>query len=59
MIDTMTLYSRQRGTLPDRYWNQLNGRTAMENYNDFKSSQIQNREPEEPELHIRVEVKKK
>ena len=32
----MTILSRQRGTLPDRYWYQLNGKSATENYIDQK-----------------------
>lgn len=32
----ITALSRQRGTLPDRYWYQLNGKTAAENYADQK-----------------------
>lgn len=34
--DQSTLLSRQRGTLPDRYWNQLNGKSAQENYQEQK-----------------------
>lgn len=32
--DQTTLLSRERGTLPDRYWNQLNGKSAMENWKE-------------------------
>ena len=30
--DQSTLLSRQRGTLPDKFWYQLNGKSATENY---------------------------
>ena len=33
-LDQTTLLSRERGTLPDRYWNQLNGKSAMENWKE-------------------------
>lgn len=49
----MTSLSRQRGTLPDRYWYQLNGKTATENYADQK----QPTEEDEEELIITSEVK--
>ena len=48
----MTTLSRQRGMLPDRYWYQLNGKTATENY----SNQKQPAEDDE-ELIIASEVK--
>ena len=60
MIVNTNFQSHQMGTLPDKYWNQLNGRSASENYADFKQSQFQNTEAEEePEFHITFEVKKK
>ena len=34
--DKTTLLSWQRGTLPDCYWYQLNGKSATENYADQK-----------------------
>ena len=36
--DKATILSWQRGTLPDRYWYQLNGKKAVENYTDQKKS---------------------
>ena len=30
--DQNTLLSRQRGTLPDKFWYQLNGKSAQENF---------------------------
>ena len=32
MCDKTTLLSRERSTLPNRYWNQLNGKSIMENW---------------------------
>ena len=52
--DKTTIHSRQRGTLPDRYWYQLNGRSAAENY----AEQKQPTEDDE-ELIITSEVKVK
>ena len=34
--DQTTLLSRSQGTLPDKYWHQLNGKTAQENYLEEK-----------------------
>lgn len=31
MLDS-TIYARSSGKLPDRYWYQLNGKAAQENY---------------------------
>lgn len=31
-MNFMTGYARSLGTLPDRYWYQLNAKTAQENY---------------------------
>lgn len=31
-MDLSTYLSYQRGTLPSRYWNQLNDKSAIENY---------------------------
>ena len=33
------LYAREMGKVPDRYWYALNGKSASENYADFKRSQ--------------------
>ena len=30
----------QNGKMPDRYYNQLNGRTAQENYKRFKKRRV-------------------
>ena len=50
----MTTLSRQRGMLPDRYWYQLNGRSAAENYADQKLPA-----EDDEELIITSEVKLK
>ena len=36
--DQNTLLSRERGTLPDKFWYQLNGKSAQENYRRLKMS---------------------
>ena len=36
--DQSTLLSRQRGTLPDKFWHQLNGKSAQENYMEQKAN---------------------
>ena len=53
ITDTSTLLSRMRGTLPDRYWNQLNGRSAVENYTEQKQAMTEN---DTEELIITSEV---
>ena len=57
--DQSTLLSRQRGTLPDKYWYQLNGRSAQENYIDQKEKMYADLIEEADELHIISEVKLK
>jgi hypothetical protein len=52
--DKTTLLSWQRGTLPDRYWYQLNGKSAAENYTDQKQPA-----EDDEELIITSEVKLK
>ena len=34
-MDLMTKLSYERGTLPDRFWYQLNGKSAQENYREI------------------------
>ena len=59
--DQSTLLSRQRGTLPDKFWYQLNGKSAMENYIDQKARIYEKlTEPDgdgDDELYITSEVK--
>ena len=50
--DKTTILSRQRGTLPERYWYQLNGKSAAENYADQKQPA-----EDDEELIIASEVK--
>lgn len=52
--DKTTILSRQRDMLPDRYWYQLNGRSAAENYADQKQPA-----EDDEELIITSEVKLK
>ena len=57
--DQSTLLSRQRGTLPDKFWYQLNGRSAQENDIDQKDRMFADLTEEADELHIISEVKLK
>lgn len=54
-MNLITKLSYERGTLPDRYWYQLNGRSAQENYNN----QILMRQDDEEEVIIKSEVRVK
>ena len=56
--DQTTLLSRERGTLPDRYWNQLNGKFAMENWKEQREQILSELEEEDSDLfRIVSEVK--
>lgn len=60
MTDINTLFSRGCGKMPDRYWYQLNGRSAMENWKEQREHFTT--EPEEENeyaVHFIYEVKKK
>ena len=55
--DRSTLLSRERGTLPDRYWYQINGKSAQENYAEQKQRILAElTEEEEDSVHITSEV---
>ena len=54
-MDYTTYLSHQQGTLPLRYWYQLNGRSATENYMEQRLEQPD----DEKEVVIRSEVKVK
>lgn len=51
-MNLITKLSYERGTLPDRYWYQLNDQSAQANYNE----QILMRQDDEEEIVIRSEV---
>lgn len=51
-MDITTKFAYRQGMLPDRYWYQLNGKSAQENYND----QILMRQDDEEEVVIKSEV---
>ena len=51
-MDISTIFAYQQGMLPDRYWYQLNGRSATENYIEQR---LELRDDEE-EVIIRSEV---
>ena len=59
--DQNTLLSRERGTLPDKFWYQLNGKSAQENYMDQKAriyeKLIEPDDDGDDELYITSEVK--
>ncbi len=58
--DRSTLLSRERGTLPDRYWYQINGKSAQENYAEQKQRILAElTEEEEDSVHITSEVEVK
>ena len=51
-MDITTKLSYQNGTLPDRYWYQLNGKSATENYIEQKAAKPH----DEEEVIIKSEV---
>ena len=56
--DQTTLLSRESGTLPDRYWNQLNGKSAMENWKEQREQILSELEEEDSDsFRIVSEVK--
>ena len=57
--DKTALLSRQRGSLPDRYWYQMNGKSAQENYQEQKEKMYSDLTEKDDELHIVSEVKLK
>ena len=57
-LDQTTLLSRDRGTLPDRYWNQLNGKSAMENWKEQREQILSELEEDDSDsFRIVSEVK--
>ena len=58
--DQTTLLSRERGTLPDRYWNQLNGKSATENWKEQREQILSELEEDDSDsFRIVSEVKTK
>ena len=56
--DQTTLLSRERGTLPDRYWNQLNEKSATENWKEQREQILSELEEEDSDsFRIVSEVK--
>ena len=51
-MDLSTKLSHQNGTLPDRYWYQLNGKSATENYLEQRLAELD----DEEEVIIKSEV---
>lgn len=60
MPNKTTILSHERGTLPDRVWYQLNGKSAQENYAEQKAA-LRSKEDENEEytLVFESEVEKK
>ena len=62
-MDLSTQYSRERGSLPNRYWHQLNHRSPEENLAEERelmsaNLQEQREQKEIPTVIIQTEVKK-
>lgn len=59
--DQSTIIARQLGSLPDRYWYQLNGKSAQENYTEQKTRNheelTEQYDDEDGEIFITSEVK--
>ena len=58
--DQSTLLSRQRGTLPDKFWYQLNGKSVEENYMEQKAKmyeRLAEQDDSDEEIFITSEVK--
>ena len=55
--DQTTLLSRQQGSLPDKYWYQLNGKSAQENFQEQRENiYAELMEEEDDQLIITSEV---
>lgn len=51
-------YLHNSGKMPDRYYNQLNGKSAQENYNAYKikqRKQIAERREQQAEINAQIE----
>lgn len=55
-MNKTTKISREKGTLPDKYWNQLNGESAQKNYADQKKK-IQENLKDDSESNTQVVIK--
>ena len=59
-MDLSTKFARTNGMLPDRFWNQLNGASAQENYAEQRkkmSEQLTAEEDEEVNFTVKFERK--
>lgn len=55
--DQTTLLSRERGTLPDKFWYQMNGKSAVENLKEQRERIYADLEEEDSDsFHITSEV---
>lgn len=48
-MDLSTKFARTNGMLPDRFWNQLNGASAQENYTEQRKKMLEQLSAEEDE----------
>ena len=55
--DESTILSRKQGKLPDKFWYQLNGKSAQENFEEQRERIYSDLEEEDSDgLHITSEV---
>lgn len=54
-MDQTTLLARQLGKSPNRFWYQLNGRSAQENY----AEQVNKRNQKEDEVSLAIVIESK
>ena len=62
-IGFITKFARKKGMLPDKYWAQLNGQSAQENYAEQKNKILeeidQRKEPnDDDDVNINLTTKK-
>lgn len=54
--DKSTLLSRARGTLPDKFWYQLNGKSAQENFMEQRAKLYEELSDEEDDSEDEIKV---
>ena len=54
-LDKATILAREMGRCPDRFWYQLNGRSAQENY----AEQVNKRNQKEGEVSFAIVIESK
>lgn len=59
-MDLSTKFARANGMLPDRFWNQLNGASAQENYTEQREKMVEQLSAEEnAEVNFTVKFERK